>query len=221
MRLEVARPGANLVRHQELGILGPSVGPLGRRDLVDAQCGAVGGGGIVLVRRAEADVGCRDDQGRSPVGDGRLAEHAVDLGQVIAVGDLQHAPSRRGEALGDVVGERQRGRSVEADRVVVVDADQFAEPEVAGERGGLVGDALHQIAIAAHEPGPVVDDLMTGAVELRREDRFGQRETDGIADALAQWPGRDLDSGRVAALRVPRGGRVPLPEVLEVVDDTA
>ena len=46
---------------------------------------------------------------------------------------------------------------VEGDEVVVVEDDELAQAERSGERGGLVGDAFHQVAIAAQDVGVVVD----------------------------------------------------------------
>ena len=63
------------------------------------------------------------------------------------------------EALGDVVAVGQAGRAVDRDAVVVEHADQPAEAEVAGQRRGLVADALHEAAVAGDHPGVVVDEL--------------------------------------------------------------
>ena len=123
----------DLVGNQELGVLGPAVGALGRRDFRDAECRAVRLRRIVLVRRAVPDVGGRLDQRRPTVRGLRRTQDLVDFGEVVAVGDPQHAPAGGVEALRDILGERQGGRSVKTDRVVVVDADQLAKAKVPGK----------------------------------------------------------------------------------------
>ena len=55
---------ADAVGDEELGVLGPAVGALGLAHLLLAERLAVGGGGVLLVRRAVADVAVDDDQRR-------------------------------------------------------------------------------------------------------------------------------------------------------------
>ena len=55
------------VGDEELGVLGPAVGALGLAHLLLAERLAVGGGGVLLVRRALADVAVDDDQRRPPL----------------------------------------------------------------------------------------------------------------------------------------------------------
>ena len=62
-----------------------------------------------------------------------------------------------------LVVEGERRRAVDRDPVVVVEDDQLAEPEGAGERGGLGRDALHEVAVGGDHVGAVVDDLVARA----------------------------------------------------------
>ena len=55
------------VGDEELGVLGPAVGALGLPDLLLAERLAVRLGGVLLVRRAVADVAVDDDQRRPPL----------------------------------------------------------------------------------------------------------------------------------------------------------
>ena len=92
-----------------------------------------------------------------------------------------------------------------------------AEAEVAGERGGLGGDALHQVAVGDDRVDAVVLDL--AAVALAQE-ALGDRHADAVAEALAERAGRDLDAGRdvdAVALRVAGRERAPLAEALDLV----
>ena len=65
----LADPGGEVlvdaVGDEELGVLGPAVGALGLPHLLVAERLAVGGRGVLLVRRAVADVAVDDDQGRA------------------------------------------------------------------------------------------------------------------------------------------------------------
>ncbi|MCY1430692.1 hypothetical protein D9M71_466430 [compost metagenome] len=64
----------------------------------------------------------------------------------------------------------------------------------------------------------VVDDVVVLAVELASQDFFSQGETNGVGQALTQWPGGCLDARGVAEFRVARGAAVQLTEALQVVD---
>ena len=73
-----------------------------------------------------------------------------------------HVPAISLEALGGVVGEPALHFAVDGDAVVVVERDQLAELQRAGERAGLVRDAFHQAAVAAEHVGVVIDDRRSG-----------------------------------------------------------
>ena len=88
-----------------------------------------------------------DDQ-RGLVGHGlRRHDGRVDGRHVVGV-DRLHVPAIRLEAQRHVVAVRKRGRAIDADVVVVVEIDQLAQLEVAGQRGRLVADAFFQVAVA-------------------------------------------------------------------------
>ena len=142
------------------------------------------------------------------------ASIAVD---VVAVGDRGRVPAVGAEARGAILGESDRGAGGEGHVVVVVEADQLAELQMAGQRGGFGGDAFHQIAITDQRVGVVVDDRDAVAVVARRQLCLGDRHPDRIAEALAERTGGDLDAGRVRAFGMPRRAAGPLPELLEVV----
>ena len=86
------------------------------------------------------------------------------------------------EPLGGVVAQRQLGRPVDGDVVVVVDADQPAESRMPGQRRGLVADALGQVAVAGTHEGAVVH---TSAPNRARS----ERSVIAMPTALAKpWP---------------------------------
>ena len=77
---------------------------------------------------------------------------------------------------------------------------------MAGERRGLVADALHEAAVAGDDERVVVDQL---GAELRAQAPLGDRHADGVGEALAERAGGDLDARRCGA---PRGDRAwPTP----------
>ena len=75
-----------------------------------------------------------------------IAPNTIERIEVFAGGRLD-MPTRRLEALRDVFAERQTGRAVDRDLVVVVQVDEVAEAEMTGERRRFVRDAFHQVAI--------------------------------------------------------------------------
>ena len=87
---------------------------------------------------------------------------------------------------------------------------------MAGERRGLVADALHEAAVAGDHERVVVDELGAEAVA---QHALGDRHADGVAEALAERPGGDLDARRCGAASGWPGVReLPLAEGLDVVE---
>jgi hypothetical protein len=107
-------------------------------------------------------------------------------------------------ALGHVLGEGTVGVAVNGDVVVIVDADEVAELEVAGQGRGLGRDTLHQAAIAEEAVGVVVTQGEAGLVEGGGGVGLGHGQTDGIGDTLTQGAGGDLDTGSIVGLGVTR-----------------
>ena len=66
----------------------------------------------------------------------------------VAVLDVLHVPAHGLVAGADVLGEGDLGVAVDGDAVVVVEGNELAQAPVAGDGGGLVGDALHVAAVA-------------------------------------------------------------------------
>ena len=156
-RLAEMRGG--LVGDVERAVRIPAVGLLGQPDLVGSERRAVRLLAVVLVRAAVADVRPDGDQARPVVGARRL-DGGFDRGDVVAVLDALGVPAVGIEALGDVLGPGHRGRAVELDVVVVVQDDELAQSQVAGQAGGLRGDALLKVAVGCDDVGPMVDDRL-------------------------------------------------------------
>src|ERR1019366_3304521 len=119
------------------------------------------------------------------------------------------------EALADVVGICKLGRAVDCDVVVVIYIYEAPEAEMARQRGRLVADALHEVAVAAAHEDMVIDQLRA---EVRSQEALGDSHAYGIGETLAQRPGRDLDTRQGVDLGVARSTRSPLAELAEVLE---
>src|SRR5215471_3374288 len=90
----------------------------------------------------------------------------IEKVEVVGVADALNVPIVRHETRRDVVAEGKRRVTFDGDAVVVVDPDQLVQLEMAGQRGRLLRDPFHQIAVAANGVDSVVDDLVAGAIEV-------------------------------------------------------
>ena len=172
---------------------------------------------ILLVRAAEPDVRPDGDQAR-PVVVARFVDGRLDRPEVVAVLDPRGVPAVGLEPLRDVLRPRHRCRPVQLDVVVVVQHDQLAQAEMPGERRGLGGDAFLEIAVGRDDIGPVVDDRVAVAVELRGKTSLRDRHADGVGKSLPERPGRGLDARCQARLGMARRPRSPLPERAQLVE---
>ena len=203
--------GADVVRHDERRVF-PAQRLARQRDFLGAQRLAVRRLGALLVRRAPADDGLAADQRRLVLARARLLDGGRTASRIVAVDVLHDVPAVRLEALRRVVVEPLDHLAVDRDAVVVVEHDELAELEGAGQRTGFVRDAFHEAAVADEAVGVVIDDRQAFAVELAGQQFFGQRHADRVGQALAQrtrwWsrcrcPDRARDDPRCAS---PAGG---------------
>jgi hypothetical protein len=207
---------AHLVGDEELGVGIPPEPLLGDAHVLLAQRLAVDVGRS-HVGRGVADDRLHPDERRALVLLHGVVDGALERGQVVGVVHRLHVPAVGLEALGHVLGgEAQVGRAVERDVVVVVEVDDPPETEMTGQRGGLGGDALHEVTVGDDREDVVVLDL---APEVVTQEVLGHGHADAVGEALAQRAGGDLDAGgdvHAVALGVARGQRAPLPEALEL-----
>jgi hypothetical protein len=127
-------------------------------------------------------------------------------------------PAVGSKPLRRVVREPADHLAVDGDAVVVVEDDELAQAQGARQRAYLVGDSLHQAAIAAERIGVVVDDGEAGAVEFIGKELLRERHADRIRHSLAERAGRGLNTQREVVLGVTRGLAAQLPERLQVLD---
>ncbi len=182
---------------------------------------AVDVGGPRLVRRALADDRATADELRPAVLRAigfRRDDCRIDGGHVMAVDVPLHVPAVRRESLRGVVGEPALRLAVDRDPVVVVEHDELAETPRSGERGGLMGNAFHQAAVADERVRVVIDDRMTRTVEFARQQPFRERHSDRVREPLPERAGRRLHAWRDPVLRVPGRLRMKLTKALQLVD---
>ena len=221
LRLRAALPGLvemlqRGLGHQEIGFRRPAQVFLGGLDVVLAQRRAVRLV-AVLLGRAVADVGAHQDQAGPRGFRHGVVQCLVDRRDVVAVINLDRLPAVRLEAFGAILGEGDVGAGGQGDVVVVVQAHQLAQLEMAGQRGGLGGHAFHQVAVADDGPGAMVDHGVAVAVVGGRQLRFADRHAHRVGQALAERPGGDLHARRVAVLGMARRLAAPLAELPDVV----
>ena len=88
------------------------------------------------------------------------------------------------------------------DVVVVVDHDEVAELQVAGNAGSFTGDTFHGAAIAEEAVRVVGQDVESRFVEFGTRVSLSYRQPDGVGKSLAQRTRRHLDTGRVVDFRM-------------------
>ncbi len=187
---------------------------LGRVDVLVLEGVAVGLGVVGLGGGGERDVAAHDHERRLVLDVRRDAQRALEgVGVLGCLAQLLHVPPVGLEPPGGVVAQGELGRTVDRDVVVVVHADEAAEALVAGQRRGLVGQALGQVAVAGDAVRAVVDHVRP---EARPQVALRQRHAHRVAEALTEGTGRDLDPRCVTVLGMAGRAAAPLPELLEV-----
>ncbi len=171
--------GARLVGDVE-GLVGRQPQALlGQPHLLDTQRLSVGLGRSGPVGAAEADGRAAGDERRLLRRLTRRRDSRANGQWIMAIHPLR-VPAIGIEALQHVFGERQIRLAVNGDMVVVVEEHKLAQPQMAGQRTRLVGDALHQVAVADQGVGRVVDERKVGPVEARRQPALGDGHADGV-----------------------------------------
>ncbi len=146
------------------------------------------------------------------------AQRLVDRNEVVAVVHRLRVPAVCFEASSAILGEGDAGAGRKRDAIVVVQIDQFAELQMAGQRGGLRRDALHEVAVTHDRIREMIDDLESRAVVTGSEARLGDRHAHAVAESLPERSGRDLDAGCETALRVTGRDASPLAELPDLLE---
>ena len=148
----------------------------------------------------------------------RFFDSLRDLFGIVAIVDVAYVPIVGFKALTNVFGEAQAGGSGEGDVIVIVEKDELAEAQMAGERGGFLADAFHEVAVSADAIGIVIDKGVAGFVEAGGEPRFGYGKTDGISEALAERAGGNFNTDGMAAFGMAGSFATPLTEMFQLIE---
>ncbi len=178
----------------------------------------MGTGRALLVRCAEADDRFAANQRRTCAVRQRLLDGPRDRGAVVPIDAIDYLPAVCLESARGIVGKPPADLAVDRDLIVVIQTDELAEFQRAGERTGFVRYPLHQAAIAEEYPGPVIDDLVARTIERRGKHFLCERHADCVGYALPERPGRGLDRQVAFAFRVARSPVTELAEVPDFVD---
>ena len=174
------------------------------------------GRGALFVWTSEADYCTAYNNGWfAPVGFGRF-DSCSDRITVVPVNFL-NIPAVGLETGSYILRKGEIGGTVDGDAVGIVQVDQLVEFEVPGKGGRLMGDALHQVAVAYNGVGVMVCNLVYAAVETCRQMGFGQGHSDSVCKTLPQRSGCGLHAWGEADFRVARGKAVPLAEIPELL----
>ncbi len=214
----VAKSLADPVRHQELRILRPAVGALGKAHFLFAERVAVGRGRVLLVRRAVADDAVDNDEGRTVFGAAKGLQCVDDPRPVVRVADPQDIPAIPFESALHVLAESEIGVAFDGDRVAVVDPAQIRQPKMSGQRGGFACHPFHEVTVAADHIDVVIEQNEIRPVVARRKPTRCDRHPDAVSAALPERTGRGLDAGGEAVFGMSGRDAVDRAELLDVIE---
>ena len=137
---------------------------------------------------------------------------------VVSVGYRDDVPPAGAKPCGYVFREGIGRIPVNRNVIVVVQVNEFSETKVAGERGGFLGDALHQVTIRNNAVGVMIDDGVGGAVVKGCEVALGNGHSHARGKALAKRTGRCFHTRSMSELRMTRCAASPLPKRLQVLN---
>ena len=164
-----------------------------------------------------ANQGMRDDKLRPPI----IAllcnlKRIEKLLHVLSV-DFLHVEAICLETFAGVFALGFLRRRVERDGVAIVNEDQVIEPEMAGERARLRGNAFLETTVSRQTNDMLIENPVLGRVETRRRHLRRHRNSDGVAHPLSERASRAFHTGRFKELRVAGCLAVQLPEALDLV----
>jgi hypothetical protein len=89
---------------------------------------------------------------------------------------------------------------------------------VARKRGGLRGNALHEVAVARNYPRHVVHDLKSGSIEAACKHALGNRHPDSVAESLSKRARRNLHARCDPSFGMSGRLTPPLPKRPQIVE---
>src|SRR5262249_38315711 len=121
---------------------------------------------------APGDITVNDNERRARGFLLRYPDGVIEDVEIVGVADTLNVPMVRHETRCHIVAESECRVAFDSDAIIVVDPDQLVQLEVAGQRGRFLRDAFHQIAVTANGVDSVVDDLVTGTIEVSGQPRL-------------------------------------------------
>ena len=118
------------------------------------------------------------------------------------------------EAGDSILGESQIRRAVDGNVIVIVEIDQLSQAQMARQRGGFGGHALHQVAIRDNGIDEMIKQFLP---ELGCQVRLSDGHAHARGESLPQGPGRRLHSRGQTILRMTGGLASPLSEVADLL----
>src|SRR5258708_6610978 len=102
-----------------------------------------------------------------------------------AVEWADHLPAIGVEAACDIFAESDVGGPLKLDVIVVIEIDQFTQPQRSGQARGFAGHPLLHFTIGNDRIGVVVDDVVAGAVVMLCKPTLGKSHADAMRKPLA------------------------------------
>lgn len=136
---------------------------------------------------------------------------------VVAVVYLLHVPAVGFIAFAHIFRKGDFRSAVDGDVVAVVEHDQLAQLQVAGQRSCFGSHPLHVAAIAQDHVGVVIHNGVAGLVEAGGQMGLGNRQPNRVTHPLPQRAGGDLYPRSFKVFRVAGGFGSPLAKLLDVL----
>src|ERR1022692_1284364 len=108
---------------------------------------------------------------------------AVNGFKVVSILNGMRVPAIRFETPGTILRESDVSRSGKRDLVIIIEANQFAKPQMTGERCGLGRYPFHQITVAGQHVSVMADDLVSRTVVVRGKIVLRDRNADTIGES--------------------------------------
>ena len=95
----------------------------------------------------------------------KVTDELAGYSSPVVTVNLLGVPAVSIKAFHGVFGVSQVGATLDRDVVVIIQIDDFAQLHMSGQRGCLVRNTFHQVAVADDGVGVVVNNFMLGTIE--------------------------------------------------------
>ena len=167
----------------------------------------------LLSRAAVTDLRLHGNHGRLRLLGLCSLNGSADGIKVISVLNNEGLEAHSPESCLYIFGKCDVGIAFDADLVAVIENNQLRKTKGACKRHGFVGNTLHHTSVAAEHVGVMVNNRISGLVELCGEMSLCHSHTYGHAHACAERAGRSLNTLGVTVLRMTGGQGSVLTEL--------